>query len=154
METFDENSGLSTRHFTHAALIVIDQAQTEACLTRWSQIRSPHMGVAIFAHPDSDVSLCAREHGIRVAKIVQEFRREFVGDEDPLRSGATLAKLHFSDNALQCLEQAVRVAQARGVEQIDEKDIWRAILMDPSNFFVRILLANGIWPLWLLPYGW
>ncbi len=154
MKSFDDNMRLNAQCFSHSALIVIDQAQTEARVMGWSRIRSPHMGIAIFAHPDSDVSICARKHGVRVEKIVKEFRNQFLGDENPLECEEILTESKFSENALQCLNQATQVALSRGVKQVDERDIWRAILMDPGNFFVKTLLANGIWPLWLLPYGW
>lgn len=154
MMIFEDDGQLNEKRFSRAAMMVLDQALTEAIRSRWTQIRSPHLGLAIFAHPDSDVSICARNNGIRAENIIKEFRRQFVADDPHALERRELNAHVLSENALECLRQAARFAEARNADQIDERDIWRAILMDPGNFFVQVLLKNGVWPLWLLPFGW
>jgi len=151
---FKEDGSLNEAQFTRAAMIVLDQARSEALRTRWSQIRSPHLALAIFAHPDSDVSMHSRKNGVKSEEIIRQFRKQFISEETADDEPRELTVTAFSENALECLKDAAQIAQARGLSVIDERDIWRAILMDPTNFFVRVLLANHVWPLRLLPFDW
>ena len=154
LDIFTDDHELNEDRFSHAAMIVLDQARMEAIRTKWSQIRSPHIGMAIFAHPDSDVSIFARDNGVRAESIIKQFREKFIPDEMTNERPQDLTEPCFSENAIRCLHDAAIMAAARNADVVDERDMWRAILMDPSNFFVQVVVTSGVWPLWLLPPGW
>lgn len=154
VKIFKNTGVLNDKQFSRSAFMVLDQARTEAVKNGWAQIRSPHLAVAVLSHPDSDVSVHARQNGVKAEQIVACLRKEFVPTEHTDEKMGELDKHVFSENALKCLKYSARIAQARGSSIIDERDIWRAVLMDPSDFFVKLLLTNDVWPLRLLPYGW
>lgn len=108
---------------TEAAARVLRESLTQARLTRWESVRTPHLFMGLLAAPDNGICRWAQRLGVDIPTLLEQFQTLFCQDNADPPSLLLLNREFLSDNVIRILRDALLRARDWGRSRITPLDL-------------------------------
>lgn len=108
---------------TESAARALRESLSQARLTRWESVRTPHLFMGLLAAPDNGVCRWAQRLGVDIPTLLEQFQTLFSQDTTEAPSSLLLNREFLSDNVIRILRDALLRAKECGRCRITPLDL-------------------------------
>jgi ATP-dependent Clp protease ATP-binding subunit ClpA len=129
---------------TDAAARAIRESLTQARLTNWDSVRTPHLFMGLLAAPDTGVHRWANRLGVEIPLLLEQFRELFLQTDGVPPPPLLLNREFLSDNVIRTLRDALQRAKDCGRSRITPLDLLITLFTTPNSIVAECFERVGI----------